>query len=76
MVLIHISAFILVIFFIKDDSLDMLGNLRVPLSPTPTASALDPAPANSPIMHSRLVTKTQNPKKKKKEEEKQERTRP
>ena len=33
------------------------------LSVTPTATATDPTPANSPIMHSRLVAKTQPPKK-------------
>ena len=33
------------------------------LSLTPTATDTDPPPANSPIMHSRLVAKTQKTKK-------------
>ena len=33
------------------------------LSLTATAAATDPPPANSPIMHSRIIRQTKNPKK-------------
>ena len=43
---------------------DHLSPVTCHLSLTPTATATDPPPASSPIMHSRLVRKDQkNPKK-------------